>query len=265
MTKNAWEANFLIEEEAKAWELFHENSKLTRYSELPSNEEVVLTMKTMYESLPFTNYPEVKLPPPELELKLALAEALSRRCTARDLMPGAVALHELSTILYYAYGITRPNEGSNFPRPFRTAPSGGALYPLELFFHTTQVGEIDSGLYHYNPTRNGIRLLRQGDATACISEALVQSELPSTFSLLIFVTALFQRSVFKYGDRGYRFVLLEAGHVAQNINLAASGLGFGSVNIGGFFDHEVDDFLDLNGVTHSTIYLVGIGKSLQAA
>lgn len=79
-------------------------------------------------------------------------------------------------------------------------------------------------------------------------------------SLLVFITAMFERSIFKYGDRGYRFVLLEAGHAAQNLNLVSNALGLGSLNIGGFFDREMDDFLGLDGITHSTIYMVAIGK-----
>jgi SagB-type dehydrogenase family enzyme len=81
--------------------------------------------------------------------------------------------------------------------------------------------------------------------------------------MLIFVTAMFKRSTFKYGNRGYRFALLEAGHVAQNINLVTTGLGLGSVNICGYFDRQVDDLLDLDGVTHSTIYIIAIGKKLE--
>jgi SagB-type dehydrogenase family enzyme len=80
-------------------------------------------------------------------------------------------------------------------------------------------------------------------------------------SLLIFISAVFERSIIKYGDRGYRFILLEAGHVAQNMSLLANSLGLGCVTIGGFFDRLVDDFLGLDGVTHSGIYLMGLGKN----
>jgi SagB-type dehydrogenase family enzyme len=89
---------------------------------------------------------------------------------------------------------------------------------------------------------------------------VVQNTIPQAASLTIFITALFERTVFKYGERGYRFILLEAGHVAQNINLVAAALGLGCLNIGGFFDREIDDFLSLDGITHSTIYMIAIGK-----
>jgi SagB-type dehydrogenase family enzyme len=77
--------------------------------------------------------------------------------------------------------------------------------------------------------------------------------------MMLFITAQFERSLFKYRDRGYRFILLEAGHVAQNMNLAATALGLGSVDIGGYFDRQADELLGLDGLTHSTIYMVGIG------
>lgn len=78
--------------------------------------------------------------------------------------------------------------------------------------------------------------------------------------MIVFITAIFERSVFKYGDRGYRFIFLEAGHVAQNMNLVCAALGLGCVNIGGFFDREIDDLLDLDGITHSTLYMLALGR-----
>jgi SagB-type dehydrogenase family enzyme len=87
----------------------------------------------------------------------------------------------------------------------------------------------------------------------------MQPELAQGASLIIFLTAIFERSTFKYGERGYRFILLEAGHVAQNLNLVANALGLGCANIGGYFDREIDDLLELDGVTHSTIYMIAIG------
>ena len=89
---------------------------------------------------------------------------------------------------------------------------------------------------------------------------MVQPDIAYGASLIVFITSIFERSIFKYGDRGYRFILLEAGHVAQNINLVSNALGLGSVNIGGYFDREIDDLLGLDGVAHSTIYMIAIGS-----
>jgi SagB-type dehydrogenase family enzyme len=167
----------------------------------------------------------------------------------------------LAALLHYAYGISRDNKGTALPRPFRVVPSGGALYPLEIFFYSKLTDGLKAGLYHYNPSKNHLRFLLPGDHTRRISEAMVQPEIGQNASLMVFLTAVFERSVFKYGDRGYRFILLEAGHVAQNINLVSNALDLGCVNIGGFFDREIDEFLDLDGVTFSTIYMIAVGKN----
>ena len=102
---------------------------------------------------------------------------------------------------------------------------------------------LEPGLYHYNSARHELRFLRYGDESRAISEGLVQSSLALDTSLIFFITGIFSRSTFKYGDRGYRFTLIEAGHVAQNLNLAATALGLGCTNIGGFFDRQIDEHL----------------------
>jgi SagB-type dehydrogenase family enzyme len=221
---------------------------------------VVARMQAMWESLPYDLYPAVDLPTSLTPLDMSVAEAILTRVTARAMRPRALALQDLATLLHLAYGVTRNNVGTIWPRPFRTVPSGGALYPLEIYVHTVHVRGLTGGLYHYNPARNHLRLLVEGDQSSRIANALVQRNLAEDASLIFFLTALFERSTFKYGDRGYRFILLEAGHVAQNLNLVANALELGAVNIGGFFDRQIDDFLGLDGVRHSTIYLVAIGE-----
>jgi len=249
----------------EAWELFHENSKTGRYSEVQPTEVVLARMQQLAQSLPFAQYPAVELPTPLAPLGRPLDEVLATRVSARSLEGCTLSLSTVATLLHYAYGITRDNEGVVYPRPFRTVPSGGALYPLEIFLHSARIQGLDPGLYHYHPLDGVLRFLRYGDRTRDICDAVVQGELFSNTSLVIFITALFERSVFKYGDRGYRFVLLEAGHVAQNLNLVSNALGLGSVNVGGYFDREVDDLLGLDGLEHSTIYLTAIGRDADAA
>jgi SagB-type dehydrogenase family enzyme len=142
-------------------------------------------------------------------------------------------------------------------------PSADAFYPLEIFFHATHIHGLSSGLYHFNPTKNSVRLLRSGDHSGLIAAALTQKHLAISASLIIFITAMFERTILKYGNRGYRFVLLEAGHVGQNINLAAAGLDLGCVNIGGYFDGQIDALLGIDGLTHSTVYMIGIGEKVN--
>jgi SagB-type dehydrogenase family enzyme len=175
------------------------------------------------------------------------------------MVPGRLPLAHLSTLLQYGYGVTCSREGTDRPRSLRAVPSAGALYPLECFFHTSRTDGLLPGLYHYNPIQNHLRHLSERDDSDRIAEGLVQQDLASGASVLLFLTAVFERSVFKYGNRGYRFTLLEAGHVAQNINLVAQTLRLSYLNIGGYFDRHIDDFLGLDGITHSTIYVLAIG------
>lgn len=240
------------------WELFHENSKNGHYGHGLSEAEVRARVNELERSLSFTGYPVVELPTPPLVLDQPLHKVILSRISFRNFTPRLLSQQELAALLYHAYGVTRLSTDLS-SRSLRAIPSGGGLYPLEIFFHTTCVHELRSGLYHYNPAKNNLRLLREGDKTSKISESLLQPDLVLGASLVMFVTALFERSIFKYGDRGYRYILLEAGHLAQNVNLVVTALGLGCVNIGGFFDHEIDDFLDLDGITHSTIYMIAIG------
>jgi SagB-type dehydrogenase family enzyme len=260
MPEDLWQKLLIPQQRDDAlWELFHENSKLGRYTPALSDEEVRSRMASLYESLPYEGYPIVALPQPLTSFPLSLADTLAARLSTRNLVPVPLSLEVIATLLYYAYGVTRSNDNTNLPRPFRAVPSGGALYPLEFYIHSAQIANARSGLYHYNPTRNHLRLLKEGDATETISQSLVQPEIGTGVSLIIFITALFERSTFKYGDRGYRFVLLEAGHAAQNMSLVSTALGLGCVNLGGFFDREVDTYLELDGLTHSTVYMLAIG------
>ncbi len=260
MTQARWQEKSLPEVyKDHAWELFHENSKLGRYQKPLSDEQVLTRMESFYETLPFEGYPMTPLPQASTFESVSLADAFVHRTSTRDLSPMALPLSNLASLLHYGYGVTRDNHGTTFPRPFRTVPSGGALYPLEIFFHASNVEELPAGLYHYNPTHHHVRLLREGDETDRLAPSVVQPEVVKGASVTIFLTAIFERSIFKYRDRGYRFILIEAGHVAQNMNLVSVALGLGMVNLGGFFDREVDEFLGLDGVTHSTLYMLAVG------
>lgn len=252
--------------EDRLWELFHENSKNGRHSHCPDPEEVRTRIHELQASLLYEGYPIVELPPVPAPPSVSLVDAIESRHSVRRYSPGPLSLEQMAALLHYAYGVTRDNTGTPIPRSFRVVPSGGALYPLELYVHSTCITGLQPGLYHFNPVRNHLRHLITGDLSREISEALIQPEIGLGASAIVFLTAVFERSLFKYGDRGYRFVLLEAGHVAQNLNLVAAGLGLGSLNIGGFFDREIDHWLGLDGITHSTLYIVALGHpSLSSA
>ena len=263
MTHDAWDKiRIAAGSDDLLWEVFHENSKTSRYDHVLPNDVVVAEMQARYESLPFAACPLIELPQTCAPLSLSLDQAIVARSTARELAPCSLSLEQLGTILYYAYGVTRDNQGTLFPRPFRTIPSGGGLFPLEIFFYSDHVAELAAGLYHFNAAERNLRLLRAGDFGADIAAALVQPSIAQNAAAIFFVTALFDRTIFKYRDRGYRFIFLEAGHLMQNLNLTTVAMGLGAVNIGGFFDRDVDRLLGIDGVTHSTIYMCAIGRKL---
>jgi len=265
VTKLLWEQVRLPSpDEDRVWESFHENSKIGQNDPFLSQEEILGRMLSFQECLAFDQYPVFDLPPAPLPLAVTLDEAIRRRVSCRTMSPCAMPLEQVATLLHYAYGVMRSNEGTGMPRASRAVPSGGALYPLELFVHSKSIQGLGPGLYHYNPLHNHLRRVQEGDLSPQLVRSLVpfQAHLAMDAALMVFVTALFERSTFKYGARGYRFTLLEAGHLAQNLNLVAAALGLGCINIGGYYDRKVDDVLRVDGITHSTIYMIGIGEPL---
>ena len=163
----------------------------------------------------------------------------------------------------FAYGVTGALESPAGVQalPLRAVPSGGALYPLELYVAALRVDTLDPGLYHFDPLRPALEVLRAELAPDEVASLSTYPEIVSGCAALVLVAAIFGRTRFKYGLRGYRFALLEAGHVVQNLVLAATALGLGAVPLGGFYDRLTDDFLGLDGVNESTVYTIAVGRA----
>ncbi len=262
MTQPMWKDLVLPSaKEDLLYELFHENSKLGRHTQQPPKEAVLDQMKHLYSSLPYDGYPRIDLPRPIPLPDIPLFHVMQSRMSVRSIIPDPISLLDLAILLHFSYGVTRAIDETSHERGLRVVPSAGALYPLEIYLYSAHLKGHQPGIFHYNAGDHCLHCLRAADLTQEISEAMVQPEIGMTATALLFITALFERSTFKYQDRGYRFVLMEAGHVAQNVNLAAVALNFSSVNIGGFFDREMDTLLGLDGVTSSTLYIVAIGGS----
>jgi SagB-type dehydrogenase family enzyme len=246
------------------WEVFHENSKNGRAGlalTQQSVEQVEDGMKQFHESLPYADCPSVSLPPPgEMPpLRASLGEAIVGRCSSRNLMPVAVGLSQAAALLHYSYGLVRENTYVKFPPRLRPVPSAGALFPLEIYLYAARVEGLSPGLYHYSPTRHCVHVLPGAPRPDAIAAATIYPEYVGGASIVLFVTALFERTTWKYGDRGYRYALIEAGHFAQNVALVAGALGLGAFSLGGYIDREVDDLLGIDGVTHSTVCMVCAG------
>jgi SagB-type dehydrogenase family enzyme len=198
---------------------------------------------------------ECRLPEPALP-GTRLDDALRCRSSERRFGPGSIDLAAVGTLAWAAYGIARSSElGAR-----RTVPSGGALYPLELYLLALRVDGLDAGVYHYDPPRHALCRVADTPAGEELERLSPFPELVVPAALVLLVTAVFWRSRFKYGLRGYRFSLLEAGHVGQNALLAASSLGLGAVPLGGLYEGRVEELLGVNGVDESLVYALAFGR-----
>lgn len=248
------------------WELFHENSKTSRHERRsafplpPSDAAVVRVMRQLRTVKPYRDLPKIPLPSELPAAARSLDEVLVGRATARRFGPGEIGFEQLAKVLYMSYGIIRDNAGTPYPRPFRAVPSGGALYPLELYVHAARVRGLPPGLYHYDPEDETLDVLRARDESDAVAGCMIQRDLAASAAAVVLVSAIFLRSTFKYGDRGYRFVLLEAGHVGQNATLTAQEMGLATAPVGGYLDRDLDRYLGFDGLTESVVYVLLIGR-----
>jgi SagB-type dehydrogenase family enzyme len=180
----------------------------------------------------------ISLPRPALAGEVSLEQALSRRRSVREFRPGAIELAQIGQLLWAAQGITHP-EG------YRTAPSAGALYPLELYVVAGEVQGLESGVYRYVP--KGHRLVRSGsgDRRKDLARAALSQPWVREAAAVVVFAGIYGRTTQKYGKRGIRYVHMEAGHAAENLFLEASALGLATVVVGAFDDDQVARALQL--------------------
>lgn len=265
MTHLDWDkVNLNIHDEEPLWETFHENSKSEKFAHYLPQEIVFRYAQNLHEALPYASLPSISLPKPQSSLNQSILETILLRKTPAKMQSCPISLEQLATLLFYAYGVTRDNKNTFFPRPLRAVPSAGGLFPLEIYFYVqNNIEKLEAGIYHYHPIYHNLRLVKQGNWEESIAKALFQPNLVKDCAILFFITAIFNRSTFKYQERGYRYIFLEAGHLAQNLNLVATAMDLAAQNIGGYFDRDIDKLLEINGIHHSTIYLAALGKNIE--
>jgi SagB-type dehydrogenase family enzyme len=240
-------------------EAFHEASRLypnvapaRLATMLALADSPELQQTTLRASRTHDHRPGLDLPPPRLGRRRFRDVLASRRSE----LPGAMRplpLREVSTLLASAYGV-QARDGL----PRRPVPSGGGLYPLELYVLPLRVRGLATAAFHYHPFRHRLEPLRQF-APSDLAAALVDPTLAERAALMVVVTAMFWRARFKYGLRGYRFALLEAGHVVQNLVLAAAALGLPALPLGGWYDRRIDHLVGSDGLDEAAVYAVCIG------
>jgi len=196
----------------------------------------------------------VALPRPRLAGEMSVEEALYRRRSVREYGEGPLSVEEISQLLWAAQGMTDP-------MGLRTAPSSGALYPLEIFLAVGDMVGIQPGVYHYHPRHHELRQLLTGDRRDAVASAALGQRWVRENGALLVIAAVFSRATTKYGIHGHRYVHLEAGHAAQNIALQATAMGLATVPVGAFEDRQTATFLGLPP-RHEPLCLMPVGRRL---
>lgn len=206
--------------------------------------------------LPILAYGEdriVKLPQPKLSSDTSVEEALLKRRSVREYKDEPLTIAELSQILWAAQGITEKRMG------FRTAPSAGALYPLEIYIVVGKVKELAPGIYKYRPENHDILLISSGDKRIDLYRVSLMQDCIKNAPIVLVISAVFERTTRKYGERGIRYVYMEAGHSAQNVYLQCESLGLGMVVVGAFDDEGVKRVVNLEK-EEFPLYIIPIGR-----
>jgi SagB-type dehydrogenase family enzyme len=203
----------------------------------------------------FADAERIVLPNPRGYPGLSLEEAIESRRSVRSYSSASLSPEGLSRLLHAAQGVTGQQRG------FRAAPSAGALYPFELYAVAHNVTGLEPGIYHYAVREYELELLRQEDLRAAVMRAGLRQDFLGQANVCFVLSAIFQRTRWKYRERTYRYVLLEAGHIGQNLYLAATAMGLGACAVGAFDDDEFNDLLGLDGKEEAVLYVISVGKT----
>jgi SagB-type dehydrogenase family enzyme len=231
----------------------------TKYNRA-SFESEMMDLSKMSE--PYKEYPEsniIELPTVEsfeLPKKMVFNEVLQMRKSIREFSDEPLSLGQLAYLLWASTGIQRYEMGY----AFRTAPSAGALYPIETYLAINNLFNMDNGIYHYNIKNHALEELELGDFNEVITHAAFDQPMFSEAAVIFIWTAIFGRSKWKYKQRAYRYVYLDAGHIAENLTLTVTALGLGSCNVGALFDDEINNIIGIDGTKESVIYLAVVGR-----
>ena len=197
----------------------------------------------------------MQLPKPNFNGEMALEAALKNRRTIRAFKPEPISPEFLGQMLWAAYGVT---EQGGFKR---SAASGGALYPLDLYavIGDQSVNGLSKGIYHYESLPHRLVILTEKDVRQDLAKACLGQMWMARAPVSLVITAEYSRICNKYGERGKRYAMIEAGHVGQNIFLQAEVLGLGAGIVGAFEDQKVIDILGFPQ-THEPLLIMPVGK-----
>jgi SagB-type dehydrogenase family enzyme len=191
-----------------------------------------------FKPSPMMDGGNIELPEPRHVSSVSIEEAMLKRRSIRDYKPDPLTLQEVSQLVWATQGITNP-------KGYRTAPSAGALYPLEVYVVVGDVRNLAEGVYKYNPNKHELLKVLDGNKMPELAEAALDQACVEKAAIDIVIAAIYERTTGKYGDRGIRYVHMEAGHAAQNLCLQASAYDLGIVTVGAFYDDQVQEVLGL--------------------
>jgi SagB-type dehydrogenase family enzyme len=191
---------------------------------------------------------EIALPHPIKESSLSLEEVLNIRRSVREFSTETLSLEAVSNLLWAAYG------NNKFKK---TVPSAGALYPLSIYLVVSRVEKLNKGIYLYQGTEHSLKKVSDRDITDDLSRAAFSQTFVGSSPLILIISAQPQVTTAKYGQRGIRYIYMEAGHVSQNIYLQATRLGLGTVAVGAFYDQDLKDLLQQPA---DPLYIMPVGK-----
>lgn len=241
----------LLGKPTKLYEIFHHKTKRSVNDiSLDPHEWPEEWKKIYYKG--YARFPEIKLPKPYLLKNNSLKNALNNRTSKREFTKDPLSTKTLSSLLYYGSGI-------NQSRGNRFYPSAGARYPIETYVLSLN-SELTKGLYHYYVKNHSLEELVRL-STLDVKSYFSQEWVGNASNIIIF-SAMFERNTMKYGDRGYRMLLQEAGHMIQNMNLVCASLHIAACSTDGFYDDELNKLLDIDGLKESVIAVLVVGSDI---
>ena len=203
------------------------------------------------------NFPEkerLKMVLPELDSDLW--HLLEQRRSRRKYQNTPIKEEELTALLWAAQGVT----AEAGPFLLRTSPSAGALHPLETYVIANRVSGVEKGLYHLEVASFSLEKLSSGNLAAQVARAAIHQQFIERAAVVVVFSALFRRNFAKYGDRGMRYICMDAGHACENLLLAAEALGLAACPVAAFFDDEMNELIGIDGEEEGVLYLAAIGK-----
>ena len=203
----------------------------------------------------YPDAPHIPLPDPENARGLSLEDAIRQRRSVRSYTATSMTQAALSRLLFHADGINAERGGLRL----RSAPSAGAVYPIEIYVVAHRVEGLEPGVYHYAVQEHVLAQVRAGDVRSEIVRAGILQNFLGEANVVFVLAAIFQRLRWKYRERTYRYALLEAGHIGQNVYLAATSMGMGACAVGAFNDDAVNALVGVDGLGEAALYVLAVG------